>query len=107
MALASCASAGGPSPDEQQPILSAASTEDISPQKFVVVKVLTPELKDASERWLKEFYNAPVGTRQRVVVDGKPLLFILQWHFHPAGYVGAPNGKHKGVTVFEEQVLRQ
>lgn len=103
MALASCASGGGPSSDERRPISSAASTTDLSAHEFVAVKVVTPEIKDASERWLKEFYNSPVGTRQRVVVDGKPLLFILQWHYHPPGYVGAPTGKHKGVTVFEEQ----
>ena len=106
VALASCASGGGPSSDEREPISSAASPDlstDLSAHQFVAVKVLTPEIKDASERWLKEFYKSPVGTEQRVVVDGKPLLFILQWHYHPPGYVGAPSGKHKGVTVFEEQ----
>ncbi len=100
VALASCASGGGS--DERQPISGAASP-DFSTHEFVAVKVLTPEIKDASERWLREFYNSPVGTRQTVVVEGRPLLFILQWHYHPPGYVGAPTGKHKGVTVFEEQ----
>lgn len=73
------------------------------PQKYVALKVLTPEIIDASEHWLHEVYDSPVGTRQTVVVEGRPLLFILQWHYHPPGYVGGPTGKHKGVTVFEEQ----
>jgi hypothetical protein len=69
----------------------------------VAIKVLSPEIIDASEHWLREFYNSPVGTEQRVLVMGRPLVFVLAWHFHPPGYVGAPTGKHKGVTVFEEQ----
>ena len=97
VALVSCAAPGG----------AADSSEPVSPvdpsHKYVAVKVLTPDIIDASERWLKEVYNSPVGTEQRIVVTGRPLLFILQWHYHPPGYVGAPTGKHKGVTVFEEQ----
>jgi len=69
----------------------------------VAIKVLSPEIIDASERWLKEVYNSPVGTEQRVVVMGRPLVFVLAWHYHPPGYVGGPTGKHKGVTVFEEE----
>ena len=105
VALASCAAEGPPPSEPVSPVYSPTgySPSSDSSHKFVAVKLLSPEIMDASERWLKEFYKAPVGTEQRVVVDGKPLLFILQWHYHPPGYVGAPTGKHKGVTVFEEQ----
>ncbi len=71
--------------------------------KLVALKLVTPAIIDASERWLREFYKSPVGTQQNVVVDGRQLVFVLQWHFHPEGFVGGPTGKHKGVTVFEEQ----
>ncbi|HEX8791507.1 MAG TPA: hypothetical protein VF765_11200 [Polyangiaceae bacterium] len=71
--------------------------------KLVALKLVTPAIIDASERWLKEFYKAPIGTQQNVVVDGRQLVFVLQWHFHPEGYVGGPTGKHRGVTVFEQQ----
>ncbi len=60
-------------------------------------------LVDASEHWLKEVYHSPIGTEQKMTVDGRPLVFVLQWHYHPPGFVGAPTGKHKGVTVFEER----
>jgi hypothetical protein len=99
VALVSCAPPESPGVSGEPVSPSAAS----SPHKYAAIKVLTPEIKDASERWLKEVYNSPVGTQQTVVVDGRPLLFVLQWHYHPPGYVGAPTGKHKGVTVFEDQ----
>ena len=71
--------------------------------QLVVLKLVTPVIVDASERWLKEYFHSPVGTQQRVVVEGRPLVFILQWHYHPPGFVGGPTGKHRGVTVFEER----
>jgi hypothetical protein len=69
----------------------------------VLLKLVTPAIVDASEHWLKQVYHSPIGTEQHMVVDGRPLVFILQWHYHPPGFVGAPTGKHKGVTVFEER----
>ena len=71
--------------------------------KLVALKLVTPAIIDASEHWLKDNYKAPMGTQQQVTVDGRPLVFVLQWHFHPEGFVGGPTGKHKGVTVFEQQ----
>lgn len=71
--------------------------------KLVALKLVTPAIIDASEHWLREYYKSPVGTQQQVSVDGRPLVFVLQWHFHPEGFVGGPTGKHKGVTVFEER----
>lgn len=69
----------------------------------VMLKLVTPAIVDASEKWLHEVYHSPIGTEQHMVVDGRPLVFVLQWHYHPPGFVGAPTGKHKGVTVFEER----
>ena len=96
VALVSCAAPAGSGSGEPPAAISPGA-------KLVALKLVTPEIIDASERWLKEVYNSPVGTQQTVVVDGRPLLFVLQWHYHPPGYVGGPTGKHKGVTVFAEQ----
>jgi hypothetical protein len=95
VAMASCAP---DAPVSGDPVSTAPV-----PHKLVAVRVLSPDIIDASERWLKEVYHSPVGTEQRVVVTGRPLVFVLAWHYHPPGYVGAPTGKHKGVTVFEEE----
>lgn len=69
----------------------------------VMLKLVTPAIVEASERWLHEVYHSPIGTEQHMVVEGRNLVFILQWHYHPPGFVGAPTGKHRGVTVFEER----
>jgi hypothetical protein len=99
-----------PTPPTSAELRATASTQAsaIAPQtsvahELVVLKLVNPTIIDASERWLKEVYHSPVGTREHVTVDGRPLVFILQWHYHPPGFVGGPTGKHKGVTVFEER----
>jgi hypothetical protein len=71
--------------------------------ELVVLKLVTPVIADAAGHWLSSVYHAPIGTQQRVVVDGRPLVFVLEWHYHPPGFVGGPSGKHKGVTVFEQR----
>lgn len=99
-----------PTPPTSAELRAAASTSAPAPagpsgvmHQRVMIKLVTPAIVDASERWLHEFYHSPIGTEQKVVVDGRPLVFILQWHYHPPGFVGGPTGKHRGVTVFEER----
>ncbi len=91
--LGANASTSAPAPAAQTGVL----------HQRVMLKLVTPAIVDASERWLKEVYHSPIGTEQHMTVDGRPLVFVLQWHYHPPGFVGAPTGKHKGVTVFEER----
>jgi hypothetical protein len=99
-----------PTPPTAGELGASAGTHTATPaahtgvvHELAVLKLVTPAIVDASERWLKEFYHSPIGTQQKVVVDGRPLVFILQWHYHPPGFVGGPTGKHRGVTVFEER----
>lgn len=80
----------------------AAPAENVVHER-VMLKLVTPAIVDASERWLREVYHSPIGTEQKVIVEGRSLVFVLQWHYHPPGFVGAPTGKHRGVTVFEER----
>jgi len=46
------------------------------------------------------FLHLPLGAERRVRVDDTDYLFVLEWHYHPRGFVGAPTGWHKGVTVY-------
>jgi len=98
-----------PTPPTTGELATNASTHTTTPAahagtgELVVLKLVNPAIVDACERWLKENYHSPIGTRQQVSVEGRPLVFILQWHYHPPGFVGGPTGKHKGVTVFEER----
>ncbi|MCK6545981.1 hypothetical protein L6R52_08935, partial [Myxococcota bacterium] len=43
------------------------------------------------------------GTEIPFELDGKRYLARLERHYHPPGYVGGPNGWHKGVTVYVEK----
>jgi hypothetical protein len=51
----------------------------------------------------KTLVNLPMGAEQIAELEGKRYVFVLEHHFHPAGFVGAPNGWHKGVTAYELQ----
>ncbi len=63
----------------------------------VPLKVVTPEIVRAAET----FVNLPMGAERFMTVDGHRYAFVLEQHYHPPGFVGAPNGWHKGVTVYE------
>jgi hypothetical protein len=49
----------------------------------------------------KTLVNLPMGAEQVEVIDGQRYVFVLERHYHPPGFVGAPNGWHKGVTAYE------
>ncbi len=51
----------------------------------------------------KTLVNLPMGAEQVAEIDGQRYVFVLQRHYHPPGFVGAPSGWHKGVTAFELQ----
>jgi hypothetical protein len=66
----------------------------------VKLKLVNPSIVAASEAFLSTHYHSPMGTEVTRVVDGRGLVFVLEWHYHPAGFEGAPSGWHKGVTVY-------
>jgi hypothetical protein len=49
----------------------------------------------------KTLVNLPMGAEQVEMIDGQRYVFVLERHYHPPGFVGAPNGWHKGVTAYE------
>ena len=51
-----------------------------------------------------EQLTLPMGAGSVVSVAGQPYLFCLEPHYHPPGGGIAPEGWHKGVTVYHAQV---
>jgi hypothetical protein len=49
----------------------------------------------------KTLVNLPMGSERVEAIDGQRYVFVLERHYHPPGFVGAPNGWHKGVTAYE------
>jgi hypothetical protein len=60
--------------------------------------LITPEIVRAA----RSFLDLPMGAERESDVDGRRFVFVLERHYHPPGFVGAPTGWHKGVTVYEE-----
>jgi hypothetical protein len=61
--------------------------------------LITPEIVRAA----RSFLDLPMGAERESDVDGRHFVFVLERHYHPPGFVGAPTGWHKGVTVYEER----
>jgi hypothetical protein len=49
----------------------------------------------------QSFLDLPMGAERTATIDGHQYVFVLELHYHPPGFVGAPNGWHKGVTLYE------
>ena len=49
----------------------------------------------------KTLVNLPMGAEQTAEILGQRYIFVLERHYHPPGFVGAPVGWHKGVTAYE------
>jgi hypothetical protein len=52
-------------------------------------------------REARTFLDLPMGAERVADVEGHRFVFVLERHYHPPGFVGAPTGWHKGVTVYE------
>lgn len=63
----------------------------------VKVKLVYPAMSAAA----KKYINLPMGSERYATVNGKRYVFVLEHHYHPPGFVGAPVGDHKGVTMYE------
>jgi hypothetical protein len=83
--------------DPATPILSDERLEGDWGGRRTIVKVVTPALIALA----KSFLDLPMGEERFVAMDGHRYVFVLERHYHPPGFVGAPNGWHKGVTVYE------
>ncbi len=86
---ANAPAAANDSPEEAE---STAKTE-----RTVYRGLITQEIARAA----RSFLDLPMGAERAGDVEGRHFLFVLERHYHPPGFVGAPNGWHKGVTVYE------
>jgi hypothetical protein len=88
-------------PSAQPPLsldqLQAASDALDSDGERVKMKLVTPEIVGIAQGFL----DLPMGAERYLTLGGKRCAFVLEPHYHPPGFVGAPNGWHKGVTVYE------
>ena len=78
--------------DSTEEAESAPKTE-----RTVYRGLITQEIARAA----RSFLDLPMGAERAGDVEGRHFLFVLERHYHPPGFVGAPNGWHKGVTVYE------
>jgi hypothetical protein len=65
--------------------------------RYLFRGVLTPEMI----RTAQTFLDLPMRAQRVVVLDGHEYVFVLERHYHPPGFAGAPTGWHKGVTVYQ------
>src|ERR1019366_906265 len=84
-------------PSAQPPLtlddLQAASDELDASGERVKLKLVTPETVAIAQGFL----DLPMCAERFVTLNGKRCVFVLERHYHPDGFVGAPNGFHKGV----------
>ncbi len=68
----------------------------------VKLKFVTPEIVRVAEDYLAEAMHAhaPVGAEEEATIAGRRYVLRVEWHYHPPGFVGAPSGWHKGITVY-------
>jgi hypothetical protein len=76
---------------------AAAAVDEPAPERLRL-KVVTPEIV----RLAQSLLDLPMGFEHYATVDGHTYVFVLELHYHPPGFVGGPNGYHKGVTVYEQ-----
>jgi hypothetical protein len=80
-----------------EPAKASAAIDGEWSGERVMLKVVTPEIVRVAQGLL----DLPMGDERFVGIDGHKYVFVLERHYHPPGFVGAPNGWHKGVTVYE------
>jgi len=67
------------------------------------VAVITPELVAKAEEILWADSNAAFGTEVPFVLNGHRYVARFEWHDNPDADPGRPLGRHKGVTVYNDE----
>jgi hypothetical protein len=90
----------GPASGPRETIVQGKAEGELQATKRVMVRsALSPEMVHTAQTFL----DLPMGTERTALLDGRRYVFVLEWHYHAPGFVGAPTGWHKGVTIYEEQ----
>lgn len=86
-----------PPADATDPPAAGATDPSEGPGERVLYRgIITPEIA----RMARSFLDLPMGSERFADVEGQRFVFVLERHYHPPGFVGAPTGWHKGVTVY-------
>jgi hypothetical protein len=94
----SAPAAGAPAPVPSAPQSGSSGMKSGAPPGYHTIKGAVPPGVTAKAQSL---LNQPMGSEHSFEIDGKRYLARLEHHYHPPGYVGGPNGWHKGVSVYE------
>ena len=81
--------------DEAASGMKAARDDGAREPERVAVKLVTPPIVQTARSLL----DLPMGAERYATIEGRRYVFVLERHYHPPGFVGAPNGWHKGVTA--------
>lgn len=102
LAAAAVGPASDPAPaadvagDTTAPPGSEGDPDESAEDRVLYRGTITPDIA----RIARSFLDLPMGAERFAEIDGQRFVFVLQRHYHPPGFVGAPTGWHKGVTVF-------
>jgi len=92
------ARAMGPVAAPREDAISTLDESELGPTRRVLVRsALTPDMVHTAQTLL----DLPMGTERTIALEGRRYVFVLEWHYHAPGFVGAPTGWHKGVTIYE------
>jgi hypothetical protein len=92
------ARAVGPVSTPREDAIPGLDLGELNGAKPVMVRsALTPDMVHTAQTFL----DLPMGAKRSVEIGGRRYIFVLQWHYHAPGFVGAPTGWHKGVTIYE------
>ena len=78
-------------------LVAALVATTTKPSSRVSLKDVTPEVV----RLAWSFIDLPMGSERQLDVNGRHCVFVVEPHYHPPGFVGGPQGWHKGVSVYE------
>ena len=71
------------------------------PAGYVRLSKATPAMAAFAKRALSNV-GAIGNVQTSTLDDGTEIAAVTEWHFHPKGYVGGPNGWHKGISLFKK-----
>jgi hypothetical protein len=99
--------APGPSPSPSEPYdpkfdgSKVPGRQPAPPAGYVRAVKATPAMATFARQALGSI-GAIGNVQYATLADGTALAAVTEWHFHPKGYVGGPNGWHKGISLFRK-----
>jgi hypothetical protein len=91
--------------DAATPVASATVVDDATTPRSSsrVAAVITPEVVAKAEEILWADASSDFGKEVPFVVRGHRYIARFEWHDNPDGDPDRPQGRHKGVTVYDDE----